>query len=687
MRRFVGLRANNPSTSRSAMSKRFAVAPISTTMPSIRTFPAALATACAILITPAAAHASGWTTPEVLSADGAQISQLSDASANNRIAAAPDGSVTVAWIQNDGFNDKLYARRYSARTRSWGDVQEVSRAAEDLYTAGVVMDSDGNASAFWVKSDFSTVKAATLLADQNEWSAPEALATGGAYGFGAAAGPKGTVVVGIVESDHALRVHTRARNSAAWDATAPTEIVTDGTSAGGAISFDFNSTGDGVMLFAGDHSGSGSAYVTRYDHESQAWSTSPTAMFENVTAGFTGLEDVTIAPNGDIAAAICDGSFQLLARVLKADDTLAAQQSPGSGFRLIPAIGADDHNRFLLGWETLDLGTGDANGLYSVSDPSTGVWGTPAYLPGGEAGAPLGLLSTDDGVVRTVMADGLGLSSIADFQLSGSTWSSSTATWSTPDPIEGESVTVRNGFAATGFGHQPQAALAENGDAFAVWSQNLPGSTWGIGFAANDGSAPTLSSVSVLSGPAAAQTPVSFAASAADAWSDTTITWDFGDGTTGTGDNPSHAYATDGEYTVTARASNTAGLSSATRSLTLAVAAAPTDADVDPDPDQGDTPAPEKHAPVIEARLAGKTITLTAKITLRAGKSCSGKVTAKTSFGTTTYRTSLKLSKVDGSCVGTGTIKLRKAPSTRTKLRVTVSSKSIKTRTLTTKRG
>ena len=163
---------------------------------------------------------------------------------------------------------------------------------------------------------------------------------------------------------------------------------------------------------------------------------------------------------------------QVALDAMLADDTLAAPQMLGAGFRLIPAVGADTHNRFLVGWETLDLGTGAATGYYSVTDPDTGVWGTPAYLPGGESGAPIGLGSTDSGQVRVVMADGLGLASISDFQLSGSVWSADTATWSTPDPIEGESATVRNGFENTGFGHQPRAAMAENGDLFAIWTND-----------------------------------------------------------------------------------------------------------------------------------------------------------------------------------------------------------------------
>ncbi len=96
---------------------------------------------------------------------------------------------------------------------------------------------------------------------------------------------------------------------------------------------------------------------------------------------------------------------------------------------------------------------------------------------------------------------------------------------------------------------------------------------------------------------------------------------------------------------------------------------------------------PVLNAPTIEALLAGKRITINAKITLRKGKSCSGKVTATTKFGSTTYRTSLKLKKSGAACRATGTITLKKAPSLRTKLRVSIAGKSAKARTVTTKRS
>jgi len=118
------------------------------------------------------------------------------------------------------------------------------------------------------------------------------------------------------------------------------------------------------------------------------------------------------------------------------------------------------------------------------------------------------------------------------------------------------------------------------------------------------------------------------------------------------------------------------------------------DAPADPNPLTPPTLTPPAVTPPvrlppaeIEALLAGKRIAINAQLKLRKGQRCTGTVTATTAFGTTTYRVSLKLKPRGAACRATGTIKLKKAPTLRTKLRITISGKPIKTRSLTTKRS
>ena len=79
--------------------------------------------------------------------------------------------------------------------------------------------------------------------------------------------------------------------------------------------------------------------------------------------------------------------------------------------------------------------------------------------------------------------------------------------------------------------------------------------------------------------PAARHSPVSFDSSASAAASGGRITaysWDFGDGSTGTGSNPSHTYSSPGRYTVALTVTDELGMPSTTTTHTVTVDAAPT---------------------------------------------------------------------------------------------------------------
>ena len=122
---------------------------------------------------------------------------------------------------------------------------------------------------------------------------------------------------------------------------------------------------------------------------------------------------------------------------------------------------------------------------------------------------------------------------------------------------------------------------------------------------------------------------------------------------------------------------------SVTRQITVS---GPSDAD-----DTDDAP-PVVIAPVIEARLAGKTLAVNAKVTLKRGQKCKGTITVTTAFGGKTYKVPAKLAVKNGACRATTQITLKKTPSLRTKLRVTVGAtkadkKKLSPRTITSRRG
>ena len=106
----------------------------------------------------------------------------------------------------------------------------------------------------------------------------------------------------------------------------------------------------------------------------------------------------------------------------------------------------------------------------------------------------------------------------------------------------------------------------------------------------HDGSVPALGAPQAPSG-AVTGVPAEFAASATDAWSTTTIRWDFGDGASATGERVRHAFAAPGRYTVRATAVDGAD-NATTRDVTVTVEPAPSSGAADPEPD-GRPPEPD----------------------------------------------------------------------------------------------
>ena len=77
-----------------------------------------------------------------------------------------------------------------------------------------------------------------------------------------------------------------------------------------------------------------------------------------------------------------------------------------------------------------------------------------------------------------------------------------------------------------------------------------------------------ITSISATPNPAGVNEPVRFSSSATGT-DPLTYAWNFGDGATGTGMSPTHAYARPGTYTVTLNVSNAAGRDSRTTTVTV----------------------------------------------------------------------------------------------------------------------
>jgi hypothetical protein len=340
----------------------------------------------------------------VLSAPGVQIPELVSGS-NQRVAAGRDGSGAVVWVERDGSEDRVMARMFDPVAGSWGAAQNVAAVTGQIGTSDVRVDTDGNATVVWTPANYSWAKASTRLAGESSWSDPETVGGGGLYAFGLEAAPDGTVVAAYAApgaGPNPVQVVTRARNSAEW--SDPVTVDSDGANPWGMIAIDFNASGDGVMLFVADKAGTNNAYLSRFGAATGAWSETPTVVFGNVTAGFSGMHDVVIAPGGQAAAALAAADFASYARTMRADGSLTPAVELGSGMSVVPKVAVDASGRTIIAWQTLDLVGGQVTSDYVTGDPETGDWSSPEPTPGVGTRGLLGMDSTDNGRVTIVLA-------------------------------------------------------------------------------------------------------------------------------------------------------------------------------------------------------------------------------------------------------------------------------------------
>jgi hypothetical protein len=126
-----------------------------------------------------------------------------------------------------------------------------------------------------------------------------------------------------------------------------------------------------------------------------------------------------------------------------------------------------------------------------------------------------------------------------------------------------------------GVSHQAAAAVAPGGRALALWSggNDVGARNQQLHLSERDIAPPTLDAVDAPAS-AVVGSPVSFSASASDALSGVTLSWDFGDGSEADGGSVSHTFGSPGAATVTVTATDGAG-NSTQQTRVVAVSAAP----------------------------------------------------------------------------------------------------------------
>jgi hypothetical protein len=255
------------------------------------------------------------------------------------------------------------------------------------------------------------------------------------------------------------------------------------------------------------------------------------------------------------------------------DQIQAASRKPGAGFSSLESLSALGRNAqtpevavgpggaAVVAWarETAGAPAGPYE-IQAVTRSAGGSFSPVADLSGGTPGGPsaapqVAMDAAGDAVVVWRRLDATGLSRVEGaIRPAGGAFSR---------PTE---LSAPQSYAI----HQA-AAIDGGGDAVAVWTAFVPGSSSSrIQAAVYDATAPRLDAVSIPAS-GVAGVPVSFSVSPFDAWSSVSSAWAFGDGATASGPATEHTYLAPGSYRVGVTVSDAAGTAVAdAREITIA---------------------------------------------------------------------------------------------------------------------
>ncbi|MEI2702948.1 MAG: PKD domain-containing protein [Baekduia sp.] len=662
---------------------------------------ALLLTAAVIATAPAAATAAppSWTATQ-------QLSTAGEVAGQGIAVLGTDDRILAGWFQIDGSNRRLRVRVRDANG-TWGAAEWLSPAGQDVGdNAQVQANRDGSFSVIWNAGNETEVD--TLLSGETEWDSwslndmvPQ---TDGVYGGTATALAGGSSALAFIRQesgDNDVVIARRAAGTATWSVE---NTIHEGALNIWSTQVSSNDSGE-LAVFWSYSTGGGDQGVRAKRCGSDGVCSGVTEALA-ATAGVNKVAGA-ISSGGALVVVWSDGDVHInqsgqptaensVYATVAAPGTVnwstPERLTPASGAAvIIPALTPDNDDNVVLTYQQYN----DQGGYYIPSptarayNGASNTWDSAqAVTPFGGAPMPwrnahgdisLAYIGSDDN--GATLKAGL---AVRESGASG---------WSDRGLITTSTVNVQFG--------TPSGTLTDDLDGLVVYPHGTMGDpAVHSAFAVSDASGPRLDGIAV---PSSAETgqQIDVSVDPFDLFSSVAaVTWTFGDGSGAeTGSSTAHAYRAAGTYTVTITASDLQGHStSATRQVTVTDAAAdpppappapPADAPAADDEDTvvEDVKPPAIAAPVIEARLAGRIITFNAKLTLKRGQVCSGKVSATVVFGGKRYRTNLKLATAGGACRATGRTTLKKTPSLRTKLRVTVSGGQVKSRTLTTRRG
>ena len=214
-------------------------------------------------------------------------------------------------------------------------------------------------------------------------------------------------------------------------------------------------------------------------------------------------------------------------------DTQILSEQPQSAAQ--PAVGVDGSGRFTAAWDQSPTASDLSSQIFANVLPADG----PPWI--GRQ-----LVATGAEVLHPHVAAAHDGSSILTFDGSDGTNQVHAAVRGPTQSAYGPDQLLAEGEGLGG----SKIAMDAQGNGFATWYSNFPHEVQVTGF---DAAGPVLSDVSVPGGDAGQS--LAFSVTARDVWSGvSSVDWDFGDGSSGSGTAVTHTYAAPGAYPVVVRA-------------------------------------------------------------------------------------------------------------------------------------
>ncbi len=509
-------------------------------MPSTRRLVLGLA-AAVVLAVPANALAADWTPPRDVFAPA--VPGLS----GPQIAFAGDGSALAVWARPYINSGVMQSATLDPGATAFRPVQTVPGFDDwRLANTDLAVDAQGNAVATWF---YGTMSGSGILAStrpaNGSWSQAQFLSQPvwtGSYGL--AMDPDGKAIVawpqndwGFVDGTAVARVRTPG---AAWDAPTPLVFRADPGDAPSVNAADvaLDPSGRAVAVWSQTFDGESQIYAS-WRPVGGPWGApvpvNDVSTIGRVRVGIDANGTATVAWQADSDIYVSQAGWGSTSWPARTPLSTVAGGG-GGGSNDMFDIAVDPGGKPIVVWVEYDRAT-------AAVKPVGGTWSAPKTLSGTGASDPkVSLDAAGDAVAAWSRYTGDASVAEASVRPQGADWTP--AHQLNLSPTEGS---------------EPGVAFSPSGDALVVWVRD-DGANRSIAYTVHDVTPPTPGAVTVPA-TALAKRAVGMSMTApSDRWSAIgSVTWDFGDGGTGSGLAVTHAYGAPGTYPVTVRVVDAAG--------------------------------------------------------------------------------------------------------------------------------